>query len=175
VTVSSGTIGGVQDQSTAVISMQAEELAARHGLRRVGTRSSLGSYVRVLWSRRHSITVLATPKAYSRSQNKYLGQLWSVLNPLILAAVYLLVSGVLPGTSGNIENLVAFLTVGVFTVGFTSSSLTAGAKSITGNISLVRALHFPRAPRALWIDQGMLRRDGPAADDCTAYRSATER
>ncbi len=110
-TVRSGTIGGVQDQSTAVISMQAEELAARYGLRRVGTRSSLGGYVRVLWSRRHYITVLPTPKAYSRSQNNYLGQLWSVLNPLILAAVY----------------------------------------------------------------QGRLRRDGPAADDCTAYRSATGR
>jgi teichoic acid transport system ATP-binding protein len=29
--------------------------------------------------------------------------------------------------------------------------------------------------RALWIDEGRLRTDGPAADVCTAYRSATKR
>jgi teichoic acid transport system permease protein len=136
----------MQDQSTDTTGNgDPAAVAARYGLHRVGTRPHLREYVRQLWSRRKFISVLATSKAYARNQNNYLGQLWSVLNPLILAGVYFLVFGLLLDTRGNIDNFVGFLTIGVFMFGFTSSSLTAGAKSITGNLSLVRALHFPRA------------------------------
>lgn len=142
-TVPSGTMDHVQHPTSGIA--DAAALAGRYGLRRVGSRLTLRNYIRELWSRRYFITVLATSKAYARNQNNYLGQLWSVLTPLILAGVYYLVFGLLLDTSGNIVNFVGFLTIGVFMFGFTASSLTAGAKSITGNISLVRALHFPRA------------------------------
>ena len=142
----SGTIDSMQDQTTSTNGIgSTAEVAARYGLHRVGTRPPLREYLRQLWSRRQFISVLATSKAYARNQNNYLGQLWSVLNPLILAGVYFLVFGLLLNTRGNIDNFVGFLTIGVFMFGFTASSLTAGAKSITGNLSLVRALHFPRA------------------------------
>ena len=145
-TIRSGTIDSMQNQATSMNGIgNAAAIAARYGLHRVGTRPTLRAYVRQLWSRRQFISVLATSKAYARNQNNYLGQLWSVLNPLILAGVYFLVFGLLLDTRGNIDNFVGFLTIGVFMFGFTSSSLTAGAKSITGNLSLVRALHFPRA------------------------------
>jgi teichoic acid transport system permease protein len=146
VTIRSGTMDDMQDQSTDTTGIgDPAAVAARYGLHRVGTRPHLREYVGQLWSRRKFISVMATSKAYARNQNNYLGQLWSVLNPLILAGVYFLVFGLLLDTRGNIDNFVGFLTIGVFMFGFTSSSLTAGAKSITGNLSLVRALHFPRA------------------------------
>jgi len=146
VTIRSGTMDNMQDQSTDTTGIgDPAAVAARYGLHRVGTRPHLREYIGQLWSRRKFISVLATSKAYARNQNNYLGQLWSVLNPLILAGVYFLVFGLLLDTRGNIDNFVGFLTIGVFMFGFTSSSLTAGAKSITGNLGLVRALHFPRA------------------------------
>ena len=43
------------------------------------------------------------------------------------------------------QTYVAFLVTGVFMFRFISSAMTVGAKSISGNISLVRSLHFPRA------------------------------
>ena len=145
-TIRSGTMDNMQDQSTDTTGIgNPAAVAARYGLHRVGTRPHLREYIGQLWSRRKFISVLATSKAYARNQNNYLGQLWSVLNPLILAGVYFLVFGLLLDTRGNIDNFVGFLTIGVFMFGFTSSSLTAGAKSITGNLGLVRALHFPRA------------------------------
>jgi teichoic acid transport system permease protein len=123
----------------------AAAIAERYGLRRVGTRPSLHEYAQRLWSRRHFIRVLATSKAYAQNQNNYLGQFWAVLNPILTAAIYYLIFGLLLQTSRGVENFVGFLVIGVFMYRFTSTSITAGARSIVGNLSLVRSLHFPRA------------------------------
>jgi teichoic acid transport system permease protein len=135
----------VQSQTTPVTGAEAAAVAARYGLRRVGTRPPLTEYVRQLWSRRQFVRVLATSKAYAEHQNNYLGQLWAVLNPLLTASVYYLIFGLMLQTSRGVENYIAFLVIGVFAYRFTSSSITAGARSIVGNLSLVRSLHFPRA------------------------------
>ncbi len=42
-------------------------------------------------------------------------------------------------------NYPAFLLTGMFVFTYTQRRCTAGAKSISGNLSLIRALHFPRA------------------------------
>jgi teichoic acid transport system permease protein len=44
-----------------------------------------------------------------------------------------------------VENYIAFLVIGVFIFTYTNKSIRQGASSIVNNISLVRALHFPRA------------------------------
>ncbi len=121
------------------------ELARQYGLTQMGVRPPLGEYLRQLWGRRHFITTLATSKAYARNQGSYLGQLWTVLTPLINAAVYFFVFGVLLGTRGGVENFPAFLVIGVFLYRFTTNSVTAGARCLSKNYSLVRSLHFPRA------------------------------
>lgn len=121
------------------------ELAARHGLTRVGVRPSLPAYVRSLWARRQFAVSLAAAKAYARNQGSYLGQLWAFLTPLLWAGVYLLVFGVLLGTSRGVQNFVGFLVVGVFLFHFTSASIVAGSKAIVGNQSLIASLQFPRA------------------------------
>jgi teichoic acid transport system permease protein len=52
---------------------------------------------------------------------------------------------VLLGTRRGVDNFIPFLTIGVFAFHFTSRSLNAGAKSITSNEGLIRAISFPRA------------------------------
>lgn len=119
-------------------------LAARHGLTKVGSRPSLGQYIKTLWSRRSFLWVMASSRSYSRNQNNFLGQLWTVLSPLTLAGVYFLVFGVILNTRGGTDNYVGFLTIGIFIFTSISAAITAGSTAITSNISVVRALDFPR-------------------------------
>src|SRR5437868_33030 len=80
-----------------------------------------------------------------------LGQLWQLLTPLLNVAVYFLIFGVLLSTRGNIPDYFPFLVTGVFMFGFMQRSITAGSKSVGDNLSLIRALHFPRATLPLAI------------------------
>lgn len=122
------------------------KLAAQYNLRPVGGRPGVGTYLKDLWQRRSFLWVMASSRSYGKYQNNYLGQVWSVLSPLTLAAVYYLVFGILiPRASDGVENYVGFLTIGVFIFQAFSSTITAGATAITSNSSLVRNLHFPRA------------------------------
>ncbi|MER6851715.1 ABC transporter permease [Streptomyces flaveolus] len=120
-------------------------LAARHGLSVSGARPSLPEYVRQLWARRHFIGAFATAKLTAQYSQAKLGQLWQVMTPLLNAAVYYFIFGVLMNTKRGVEDYVPFLVTGVFVWTFTQSSLMAGTRAISGNLGLVRALHFPRA------------------------------
>ncbi|MDG9720302.1 ABC transporter permease [Streptomyces sp. DH24] len=120
-------------------------LAARHGLTVSGARPSLPQYVRQLWARRHFIAAFATAKLTAQYSQAKLGQVWQVMTPLLNAAVYYLIFGVLLQTSRGVPDYVPFLVTGVFIFTFTQSSIMAGTRAISGNLGLVRALHFPRA------------------------------
>ncbi|MFF8640399.1 ABC transporter permease [Streptomyces sp. NPDC015345] len=121
------------------------ELAARHGLTVSGARPSLPAYVRQLWRRRHFITAFATAKLTAQYSQAKLGQLWQVMTPLLNAAVYYFVFGVLMNTKRDVEDYVPFLVTGVFVFTFTQASVMAGTRAISGSLGLVRTLHFPRA------------------------------
>lgn len=120
-------------------------LAARHGLSVSGARPSLPEYVRQLWARRHFIGAFATAKLTAQYSQAKLGQVWQVMTPLLNAAVYYLIFGVLLGTKKGVPDYIPFLVTGVFVWTFTQSSILAGTRAISGNLGLVRALHFPRA------------------------------
>ncbi|MCZ7415773.1 MULTISPECIES: ABC transporter permease [unclassified Streptomyces] len=125
------------------------ELAAKYGLTVSGARPSLPAYVRQLWARRHFIGAFSRAKLQAQYSQAKLGQLWQVATPLLNALVYFLIFGVLlgarQGVPGGGENYVPFLVIGVFVFTFTQQSVLSGVKSISGNLGLVRALHFPRA------------------------------
>ncbi|MEV1249999.1 ABC transporter permease [Nonomuraea sp. NPDC050022] len=121
------------------------KLAQRYGLRRAIARPRFPVYVRQLWERRHFILTYATSRNVSKYSSSALGQLWQVLTPLLNAAIYFLMFGLILGGSKNIDNYPAFLLTGMFVFTYTQRTVTAGAKSISGNLSLIRALHFPRA------------------------------
>lgn len=120
----------------------AAELAARYGLKRVGARLRPWAYLNALWGHRHFAIELARSRFIARHQQDRLGMLWNVLSPLIQAAVYATVFGLL--FRSRPENWPAYVASGVFIFTFSSRSITQGARAITGNLNLVRAVHFPR-------------------------------
>lgn len=124
---------------------EAAELAARHGLRTFSERPPLGRYLADLWQRRSFIWTLASAESYAKNEDNRLGQVWAVLNPALLILSYYAIFGLLLGTDRGVDNFVGFLAIGVVMFSFTSSVVTRGSKAITGKLSLVRALHFPRA------------------------------
>ncbi|MFE1577017.1 ABC transporter permease [Streptomyces fradiae] len=130
-------------------------LALRHGLTVSGARPPLPRYARQLWERRHFITAFATARLTAQYSRARLGQLWQVMTPLLNAAVYYLIFGVLMDTRNQVTDFAAFLVTGVFIWTFTASTITAGTRAVSGNLGLVRALHFPRAslPLALALQQ----------------------
>ncbi|WP_405936999.1 ABC transporter permease [Streptomyces sp. NBC_00726] len=130
-------------------------LAERHGLTVSGARPSLRAYVSQLWGRRHFITAFATARLTAQYSQAKLGQVWQIMTPLLNATVYYFIFGILMKTKHGVPDYVPFLVTGVFIWTFTSSSITAGTRAISGNIGLVRALHFPRAslPIALALQQ----------------------
>ncbi|CAM5613020.1 ABC transporter permease [Streptomyces fumanus] len=127
--------------------LTAAELAAKYGLSVSGARPSLVEYVRQLWGRRHFIIAFSQAKLTAQYSQAKLGQLWQVATPLLNAAVYFFIFGLLLGARRGIphEVYVPFLVTGVFVFTFTQSSVLAGVRAISGNLGLVRALHFPRA------------------------------
>jgi teichoic acid transport system permease protein len=123
----------------------AAKLAERYGLSPSSARPPLFTYLKQLWQRRHFIVSFATSKTITQYSGARLGQLWQVLTPLLNAAVYYLIFGVLFDAKRGIENYTAFLLTGVFVFTFTQRSVNSGARAIGGNLGLIRALHFPRA------------------------------
>jgi teichoic acid transport system permease protein len=126
-------------------SLSAAELAAAHGLTISGQRPELSAYTRQLWARRHFIFSFATARLTAMYTAARLGQIWQVMTPLLNAAVYYLIFGLLLGTNRGIPNFIAYLCTGVFVFQFTQSAVLAGTRSIADNLGLIRALHFPRA------------------------------
>lgn len=122
-----------------------EQLAARHGLNSAGKLPSLPAYMRQLWAYRYFISSYANAKMSSALGNTRLGMIWQVLTPLLNAGVYYLIFGVVLTTGRGIDNFIAYLCTGVFLFGFTQTVTQAGIQAITGNLGLIRALHFPRA------------------------------
>jgi teichoic acid transport system permease protein len=127
--------------------LTAAQLAAKYGLSVSGARPSLVEYVRQLWDRRHFILAFSRAKLTAQYSQAKLGQLWQVATPLLNAAVYFFIFGVIlnAGRGMSKDVYIPFLVTGVFVFTFTQSSVMAGVRAISGNLGLVRALHFPRA------------------------------
>lgn len=143
--VASSTVTEVQGSTLAFERLSAEEMASRFGMARAGARPALSTYLRDLWGRRHFIISYTRASNASMYSHSFLGQVWQVLTPLLNAAVYYLIFGVLLKTKHGIPNFIGFLTIGIFVFSFMQNSIIQGARSVSGNLSIIRALHFPRA------------------------------
>jgi teichoic acid transport system permease protein len=121
------------------------ELAAEYGLRPSSARPGLASYLATVWQRRHFIIAYATARNVSMYTEARLGQLWQVLTPLLNSCVYYLIFGIIFQANRGISNYTAYLVSGVFIFSFTERSIVVGSSVMRANITLIRALHFPRA------------------------------
>jgi len=135
----------VQAATLPLEGLSPEQLADRFSLQRAGARPPLSTYVRDLWGRRHFIVSYTRASTASTYSNSFLGQVWQVLTPLLNAAVYYLVFGYLLATKRNIPNYIGFLTTGMFFFSYMQNSIVNGSRSVSNNLSIIRALHFPRA------------------------------
>ena len=121
------------------------DLAAEYGLRPSSARPGLASYLATVWQRRHFIIAYATARNVSMYTEARLGQLWQVLTPLLNSCVYYLIFGIIFQANRGISNYTAYLVSGVFIFSFTERSIVVGSNVMRANITLIRALHFPRA------------------------------
>lgn len=97
-------------------------------------------YLRSVWAYRLFAYYLARSSQKAQHTDTWLGQLWTVLNPLLLAGVYFLLVRVL-GSSRDI----VFIFAGLIVFYFTRNSMMLGAKSIVGGASVVMRTRLPRA------------------------------
>jgi ABC-type polysaccharide/polyol phosphate export permease len=103
----------------------------------------LRPYLRELWGRREFAFELARTNLRAQHFNTALGQLWLVINPLLLALVYfLLVEIIVAGARG--PEFLAHLMIGLFAFRFMSGSLEQGARSVVGGGRLILNVAFPR-------------------------------
>ncbi len=121
------------------------ELAAQYGLRPSAVRPPMLTYVRQLWQRRHFIIGFATARNVAMYTEARLGQLWQVLTPLLNAAVYYLIFGLILDTKRGVPNFIPFLVTGIFVFNFTQRSFIIASRVINDSLPLIRALYFPRA------------------------------
>ncbi|WP_018296018.1 ABC transporter permease [Corynebacterium lubricantis] len=115
----------------------------------VSTRPSLPEYIRQLWQRRHFIFAEVHSKAFSTSQDLFLGRLWLVLDPIIQAGFYALVFGIILQVNRGIDNFIGYLIIGLAFFQIITSGLSGGSRLIRNNRSLISSFRFPRASLAI--------------------------
>ncbi len=103
----------------------------------------LRPYLRELWQRRHFAVELSRAQMRAANSGTFFGQVWLVINPLLLAAVYFVLVNVLASQPKGLEYF-AHLTAGLFLFYFVSTSMLTGAQSVTGAGKLLMNTAFPR-------------------------------
>lgn len=99
-------------------------------------------YLRDLWSRRTFIGEFSRSELREQNYGSVFGQLWLILNPLLLSAVYFLLIYIIGGSSDKTRY--GHLTASLFLFYLISNSLTGGVKSITSGQRLILNTAFPR-------------------------------
>jgi teichoic acid transport system permease protein len=136
---------GITRSAMSLTGQPLAELAAQHKLKPSAQRPGLFEYLGKLWQRRHFIMAYATARNVSMYTDARLGQVWQVLTPLLNCAVYGLIFGILFRANRGVEHYIAYLVIGVFIFTFTERSILVGSRVMHNNLSLMRALQFPRA------------------------------
>jgi lipopolysaccharide transport system permease protein len=80
----------------------------------------------------------------ARYKGSALGVLWSLANPLLLMAIYVVVFSVLLRVGGDIPNYALYVLTGLAPWIFFSTSLQMAARSMLDNANLIRKTRFPR-------------------------------
>lgn len=102
----------------------------------------LRKYWLSLWSRRTFISEYSRSELREQHFDSIFGQLWLILNPLMLSAVYFLLIVIIGGSGGVIRY--GHLTASLFLFYLVSNSLSGGVKSVTAGQRLILNTAFPR-------------------------------
>ena len=115
------------------------------GLTRLGGLPGLRDYVTRVWERRQFAITNAMGEVRSQHLNTALGNVWHLLNPVLLITIYYVIFGLILDVTRGLENYIAFLSIGVFTYSWATKCVGSGASTIVTNEGLIRSLQFPRA------------------------------
>ncbi len=100
--------------------------------------------LRDLWRHRALVGVLVAREVKARYRGSVLGFFWSLLNPLLMLAVYTLVFQLLlPNRSPSTSPYALFLFCGLLPWNWLSSSISDGATSLLTHGALLRKILFP--------------------------------
>lgn len=104
----------------------------------------LRRYLRELWQRREFAFELSRANMRSSSSDTFFGQLWLVLNPILMAGVYFLLVNILTSRGRNDPEYFLHLTTNLFVFTFITASANLGATSVTTAGKLILNTNFPR-------------------------------
>lgn len=107
----------------------------------------LRPYFKALWQRRPFAVEMSRASIRADNVNTFLGQIWVVLNPLLLACVYFLLVMIIRGRGATFEENVerfAHLSTALFLFYFFSGCARQGASSVVGGGKLLLNMSFPR-------------------------------
>lgn len=111
----------------------------------IGVRPPLGVYLRQLWARRRFIWYDSRQRTATENSRNILGNAWLILRPLIDAAFYFVIFGLLIKATRGVDNFPAFIITGVLVFRATAAAIGGGANLMRSNRSMIRAFNFPRA------------------------------
>jgi teichoic acid transport system permease protein len=103
----------------------------------------LGPYFKDVWARRQFATHMASSTLKGQHFDSFFGQFWLVLNPMLLALVYFLLTSVLAGQGGGMKHFVGLLT-GLFAFFYTRNIIQFASQSITGGGKMIINMSFPK-------------------------------
>ena len=108
---------------------------------------AMAPYLRGIWARRPFMWHLARTELKARNYDTALGQVWIILDPMLMVAVYYMLRSVVRpiGTELDRNFLIDHLIWAVCFFQFTSKSLRSGAQSILSNKQMILNTAFPRA------------------------------
>ena len=102
----------------------------------------LGRYWRSLWARRSFMNEYAKSELHASHFDSFFGQLWLILNPLMLSAIYFVLIKIIAGSADSTRY--AHLTACLFLFYLVSNAMNSGTKSVTSSESLILNTAFPR-------------------------------
>jgi teichoic acid transport system permease protein len=100
-------------------------------------------YISELLRRREFAAELSRSGMRAASTRTFFGQIWLVINPLLLAGVYYVFVNILSKRADGAA-FWAHLVAGIFAFYYVSGCITSGAQSVTGGGSLIANMAFPR-------------------------------
>ena len=103
----------------------------------------LGSYFRVLWGAKRVLYELARTNLRAQHFNTTLGQLWLILNPVLLGLVYFTLVYIIRG-GGRGSVFLAHLMLSLFAFRLVSMSVSAARALSSGRGRLILNIAFPR-------------------------------
>jgi teichoic acid transport system permease protein len=106
----------------------------------------LRTYFVELAARRRFVWHLARTDLKAEHFDSAIGQLWVILDPMLLAAVYFLLRTVVKpiGTAANRNAIIAHLLWAVFVFTFVSNTMMVGSRSLLNGRQLILNASFPR-------------------------------